>query len=393
MGASQVDSAVVGGRARDSARPTDQPQDRGSSRRRTPLRTIPAQLLCLAYMVLLIGASIRIDRVIASRLFAEPNAFVPAYRSFQDYDVGVKLQQFRGAENEHFDGFFIGNSRTMFGVNPAVFDATLARAGVRFHSYNLAEESVDVRFWQPFFTRYYQRPPPRYLFLGVLPRDLDAGYTAQGAQYMNAFFASAGFQNRNLSAINRAADEKLSRLFILRGRIADVRLLSLSDILHGRKLSLDQARLADAQGWMQLPSSVLATPKSVLRAQVKALAHRHGNTPFVLGTAQKRALVALNTWERRGGGCLILYTTPLLYDSEPWGTVEMRQGFTRTMRSLVDTIPGLQFVDVGAHVENSYTVADFGDGDHLNGQGASLFSAQLATALRSAMTSSACRSS
>jgi hypothetical protein len=387
----QVESPDTGVGTQDAELATGEPRDASSVRRRPLLRRLPARLRCLAYMAVLIGAGIGIDHAIAWRLFEQPTAFVPAYRSFQDYDVGVKLQQFRTVEGQHFDAFFIGNSRTMFGVDPAVFDAALARTGVRFHSYNLAQESVDARFWYPFFTRYYGSRPPRYVFLGVLPRDLDAGYTAQGARYAAAFFASAGFQNRNMSAINRAAEETLSRLYILHGRVSDTRLLSFSDILHGRKLNLNQARLANGQGWMELPQSVLATPKRLLRAQATALAHRRGDRPFELGRAQQRSLVALNTWVRSGGGCLILYTTPLLYDNEPWGTTQMRQGFTRSMQRLLRLIPGLQFVDAGARVQSGYGVQAFGDGDHLNRRGAARFSSQLAAALAPAMSASACR--
>ena len=363
-----------------------------SARRRGPAsERLRALLLCAAYTVALFAGAVGIDRVIAWRLFADPGTYVPAYRSFQDYDVGVKLNQFRSVANDHFDGFFVGNSRTMFGVNPAVFDAELARDGVHFHSYNLAQESVDVQFWQPFFTRYYARRPPHYVFLGVLPRDFDVQFTAQGQNYMNAFFSSPGFQNRNMSAINRWAEETMSSIFILHGRIADTRLISLSDILHGRRLNLNQGRLANDQGWMTLPRSVQDIPKSYLRAQERKLAHRRGTVPFELGAAQRRALVALNSWVRRGGGCLILYTTPLLYDREMWGTELMRRGFTVAMDQLVSQLPGLQFVNAGGPVGGLYGAEDFGDGDHLNGRGATAFSSRLARQLRPAMNSAACR--
>src|ERR1700733_6923190 len=117
--------------ARTDAAPA--PGEPGGSR---PRRRVPAQLMCLGYMIVLVLVAIGIDRGIASRLFADPGQFVPAYRSFQDYDVGAKLGQFRGVENDHFDGFFIGNSRTNFGVNPAVFDRASARAGQHTHTYN-----------------------------------------------------------------------------------------------------------------------------------------------------------------------------------------------------------------------------------------------------------------
>src|SRR5579875_2688661 len=309
-------------------------------------RRVPAQIVCLGYMMLIIAASIGVDRAIAYRLFTAPGRFVPAYRSFQDYDVGVKLQQFRGVEDERWSGFFIGNSRTMFGVNPVVFDHALARRRVHSHTYNLAEESVDVRFWQPFFTRYYGRHPPHYLFLGVLPRDFDAGYTALGTQYIQAFFASAGFENRNMSTINRAGEEALSHMFYLKGRASDLRLVTLSDIVHGRKLDLNGGTLANRQGWMELPRSVQEIPKRFLRAQARKLAHRPGTVPFRMGTAQRESLIRLNSWVRGGGGCLILFTTRLYYDLEQWGTELMRRGFTEAMHRLTRQVPGLQFDDV-----------------------------------------------
>jgi hypothetical protein len=339
-------------------------------------------------MALLIVAAFGVDRAIAGRLFKHPYDFVPAYRSFQEYSIGVKLRQFNG-EQRHFDGFFVGNSRTMFGVDPPVFDSTLASNGTHFHSYNLAMPSVDVRFWPGFFSRYYAKRPPRYVFLGILPRDLDAHYT-QAVQYIDEFYGSAGFRDRNMSGVSSWAEETLSHLFLLRGRISDTRLISLSDVVRGRKLDLHQIHLSNEQGWTRLLPSFYQ-PRPYVRARAKRLAQRHGKVPFELGSSQEQSLVRLNKWVRAGGGCLILYTTPLLYDDESWGTIEMRRGFTRAVHGIVGRIPTIQFADVGAHVQGGMGVADYGDGQHLTGPGAIRFSAALARGLKPAMNGPACR--
>lgn len=351
----------------------------------TRLRTA---LVCLAYIAVLVVAGVGIDRAISGRLFAHPYDYVPAYRSFQEYAVGVKLRQFE-SHDRRFEGLFLGNSRTMFGANPAVIDAELRRRGVPFSSYNLALPSVDVRFWPPFFQRYYDRPPPRQLFLGVLPRDLDASFTL-GEREVTAFLHSAGFQNRHMSGISTWAEESLSRLFVLRGRISDTRLITLSDILGHKKLDLNEIHLANNQGWAELASKVML-PKRELIAEARRLAQRHGSARFVLGAPQRQSLESLNSWIRSRGGCLTLFTTPLLYDVEQWGTIEMRRGFLRTMRRLVRQIPGLRFVDVGGRVQRAYGPHDFGDGDHLTAPGATRFSRQLADALLPTLSDPRCQ--
>jgi hypothetical protein len=339
-------------------------------------------------MGILIALAVGVDRVIAGRLFAHPYDYVPAYRSFQEYAVGVKLHQFK-SQHERYGGLFLGNSRTMFGVDPVVFDRALARRGVHFNSYNLALPSVDPRFWPPFFQRYYNRAPPRQLFLGILPRDLDASFVV-GEQQVAAFLRSAGFQHRHLRGVATWAEESLAHLYILRGRISDLRLITLSDLLDHQKLDLHEIHMANDAGWARLPPRV-ALPKLELIAQAKRLARRHGRERFVLGRQQQAAVVRLNTWIRSRGGCLTLFTTPLLYDREPWGTIEMRRGFLRAVRRLVRETPGLRFVDIGARVQRGYAPDDFGDGDHLTPRGAVRFSRQLADALYPRVSDPGCR--
>jgi hypothetical protein len=345
-------------------------------------------LLCLTYVAILVAVAVGVDRAVSSRLFAHPYDYVPAYRSFQEYAVGVKLHQFE-SNHRRFGALFLGNSRTMFGVNPAVVDSQLARRGERLDSYNLALPSVDVRFWPPFFRRYYDEQPPQQLFLGLLPRDLDTSFSL-GEREVQAFLHSAGFQNRGMSGVSSWAEESLARLFVLRGRISDTRLITLSDVLEHKKLDLNEIHLANDQGWAQLSHRVMLS-KAKLVAQERRLARRHGRARFVLGAQQRQSLESLNAWIRSRGGCLTLFTTPLLYDAEPYGTLEMRRGFIRTMRRLVRQMPGLRFVDVGGRVQHEYGPGDFGDGDHLAAPGATRFSRQLADALLPSLTDPSCQ--
>jgi hypothetical protein len=360
---------------------------RGRPRARRRTLALRTPLACLCYMLVLIGVCAGIDRAVANRLFAAPHDFVPAYRSFPEYAFGVKLHQLAGVR-DRVDTLFIGNSRTLFGVRAGVFDRRLAAHGERVSSYNLGLPSVDVRFWPTFFGRYDRGPAPRHVLLGLLPRDLDAHFQ-MGGKLSEAFLASAGFENRDMSSVSRWSEEEMANLFLLRGRSSDLRLVHPSDILHGRKLDLHPIHLADGLGFGKLPSTNVLS-EAALRQGRARLAVRHGSTPFVLGEQQRRSLIALNQRIRRGGGCLTLYTTPLLYDEELWGTVEMRRGFMAAMRRLVAQLPGVQFVNVGGQAQHAYGPRDFGDGDHLNARGATRFSGQLADALAPVLRGPSC---
>lgn len=355
---------------------------------RVRVRAIPATLrtpaACLVYMLVLIALAMGIDRAVTQRLFAQPYDYVPAYRSFPEYAMGVKMHQYANLPGP-FDAIFIGNSRTLFGVDPGAFDDALLKRGIDVRTYNLAVPSVDVRFWQPFFTRYDTHKAPRHLFLGILPRDLDRRFTS-GASFVQSFFASSGYADRNESKISRWADERMSKLYVLKGRAADLQLVNGSTVLHGQKIDLHSIHLASPLGQGALPRENVLTPAQ-LNAQKAKLGDRVGTSGFELGAQQVAALRALNTWIRSQGGCLTLYTTPLYYDREQWGTQRIRAGFTQAVRALLPTMPGLRFRDVGARVQGGYTAADFGDGDHLNRRGARLFSTQLANVLAPEMTS------
>lgn len=340
------------------------------------------RLACCAYVVLLVLAAIGIDRAIANRLFERPSDFVPAYRAFQEYTSGVKLDQLRG-NSSHFDALFLGNSRTMFGVNPAIVDAQLALGGLHIRSYNLAMPKVDVRFWPGFFHRYYTGRNPRYVLLGIVPDDMDARTAL--LQRIALFYQSSGFANRHMSSISRWAEERLAHLFVLRGRIADVRLLSLYDALHGRKLNLREIHVSNSQGWTRLEPQFMES-RSLLASRRDAALARGDHVRFELGSGQLRSVLALNQWVRKRGGCVILFTDPLFYD----GVGFIRKGFSAGMRKLAAADPTIQFLDVGGQVEGQLGLADFGDSDHLTPPGASIFSTVLSRKLAGAMRSSAC---
>jgi hypothetical protein len=344
-------------------------------------------LTCFAYVLVLWVAAVGGERVLAAAFFVKPFDYVPSYRAYPEYSVGVKLRQF-AREQRRFDGLFIGNSRTNFGVDPETFDARLRARGIRFESYNLGLPTADPRFWPDFFTRWYTDPAPRHLFLGLLPRDLDRGFEPTGDRFRAAFFQSAGFHNRDLSAVNSWAEEILSRVFVIRGRSSDVHLLSVGDILRGRKLDLEQAGLANGRGWMIVPQRVRFDRAQLVRER-RRYAGRHGPR-FRPSPAMERGVARLAAWAREHGSCLTLFTTPLLYDRERWGTVEMRRGFEREVRRLARRLENVAFLDVGERVQGHYGLALWAHGDHLNEAGARRFSRDLADALASRVGGKTC---
>jgi len=349
-----------------------------------PLRT---RLFCLGYFLVIVAAAVGADRLLAGRLFVHPGDFIPAYRAFPEYAVGAKLNQFE-TEHRRWDAFFIGNSRTNFGVDPTTFDRTLAGRGVRLQSYNLAFLSIDPRFWPDFFTRYYNRPVPPRVFLGITPRDLDGHHDGFTPQFTAEFNASPGSTNRDMSSVNKFSENLLGQLYYLHGRSTDLRLLSLHAILSGRRLDINPIHLVGKQGWMRLPSSQLL-PAATLIANQRKLRLRHGSEQFELGP-QWQSIVQLSKWLRQRGSCLTLFTPPLFYDIDQQGTIEMRRGFYRALRRLLRENPNIGFVDTGRQFESSMTAADFGDGDHLRARGAVRFSRALANSTAPAFSSGEC---
>ena len=341
-------------------------------------------LQCLAYFAVLLAVVIAGDRLLTQRLYAQPDRLVPAYRSFNEPSVGIKLRDLSTAK-ERFDPLVLGNSRTYSALDPEPFDRRLAALGVRAESFNLAMPTVDVRFWPPFLERFYDRAAPRDVLLGVIPRDFDARNVV-AEQQAKAFEASPGFANRDRTAVWKAAEEALAGLFALRGRGNEIRPRRL---LRGRKLDARGFRLAGDHGWGIFdPSRVV--PKPELATKARLLAQRSGSIRLRVGASQLAALARLDRLVRARGGCLTLFTTPLLYDREPLGTVEVQRDFQRLLRRIAREHPAIGVVDVGPEVQDRYGLGDFADGDHLSPAGARRFSRELADALAPRLRDRSC---
>lgn len=335
-------------------------------------------LRCLAYVGALLVVVVGADRLLAAHLYAERDRLVPAYRSFNERSVGVKLHELEESD-ERFDTLLIGNSRTLFAVRPDAFDEALAGRGVVTTSFNLAMPTIDPRFWPPFFERFYDRQAPRHLLLGLIPRDLDRRNDVALRQ-AEAFTASPGFANRDRSGAWRWAEEELARLFLLRGRGNEIRNAGVRALLRGDKLDRRDFGLDGERGWARYDEALMPS-KDELAEQARRLAGRRGAVRLEPGREQLAALVELDRWVRARGGCLTLFTTPLLYDREPLGTLEVQRDFQRLLRSFVREHPTIALADVGPDVEGDYGLEDFGDGDHLAAPGAERFSRELADAV------------
>lgn len=344
-------------------------------------------LRCVAYLAVLLAVVVAGDRLLTKRLYAEPDRLVPAYRSFNEPSVGLKLHDLDKADPKP-DTLVLGNSRTYSALDPVAFDHRLDERGVRARSFNLAMPTVDVRFWPPFFERYYDEHAPRNVLLGVIPRDFDER-NAVAVQQARAFEASPGFANRDRTGVWKDAEEALADLFVLRGRGNEIRRAGPRDLLRGRKLDIRGFRLSGDRGFGQFDPS-LFVPKPELAANAERLARRSGAIRLRVGAAQLRALDRLDRLVRARGGCLTVFTTPLLYDREPLGTVEVQREFEELLRRIAREHPSIAVVDLGPKVEGEYTLDDFADGDHLSPAGAERFSGELADALAPRLRGGTC---
>ncbi len=337
-------------------------------------------LICIGYMAVLVLGGVVADRVIANRTIANYSDFVPAYRSFQEFLAGKKLRQVD--DEGGFPQVFLGNSRTLFGVNPIPFDTEFRTSDVDVSSYNLAMPTVDPRFWSFFFEEYYEETPPKHVFYGITPRDIDArNRTAE--PYQAAFAASPGFSNRNRTGIWKWSEEVLAQLNSLRGRVEETRRARKKDIFRpagqrdnlARQYSVDNDR-----GWSSFPPRFTKS-QAFLRRDKRRYEGREGIQNLKPGPERVQALEDLDRWVREHGGCVTFFSLPVLYDPEPWGTQRMRRQFREFMREFTRTHPETNFVDVGRLAEKTLPVRYWGDADHLNAEGATKFSRELARAL------------
>lgn len=351
--------------------------------------TLSNALKCIAYFAVLLGLTVGADRVLAHRLYTDPGRLLPAYRSFNEPSVGVKLHQLQTTSTK-INTLLLGNSRTYADVNPPIFDHRLAQLGVHSESFNVAQPTVDTRFWPPFLEHFYDRAPPRNVLLGIMPRDIDVRDPA-AVQQDQAFLASPGFTNRHRTQVWKDAEEALADLFTMHGRGNEIRHARPKGLLQGVKLDRPGFRPRGDRGWAVFDPS-LVLPKPELAANAKRLAHRSGRIRLEVSAQRIAALARLNRDVRAKGGCLTLFTLPVLYDREQLGTVEVQREFEAELRRFVLAHPTVALIDVGPRVQSGYGLADFADGDHMSPAGAQRFSAQLADAVAPRLRDAGCTS-
>lgn len=334
-------------------------------------------------MLALMLAGVAADRVIANRTIPDSGTFVPAYRSFQEFLAGQKLHQVD--QQGSFEAVFVGNSRTLFGIRPEEFDPAARARGADVTSYNLAMPTVDPRFWPFFFQQYYGKRPPKRILYGITPRDIDLRNTSADA-YQAAFRASPGFQNRDRTPIWKWSEEVVAQLYSLRGRIEETNRFNRRDFFRpaGQRDRLRQYMLDGTRGYSEFPPRY-TKPESFLRREQARFADRPGDIRLRPDRERVRALEELDRWVRSQGGCMTLFSLPVLYDPEPWGGQRIREDFTRFMREFVRTHPGTSLVNAGDEVEETYSAKEYGDADHLNRAGATRFSRQLGESLAPAL--------
>lgn len=346
-----------------------------------------AGLKIVAYVLAILAFTVAADRVLAQRLYKDPDRLVPAYRSFNEPSVGVKLHELETTK-VHLNTLVLGNSRTYAAVNPDVLDRRLSERGVRAQSFNLAQPTIDTRFWPPFFERFYDRTPARNVLLGIMPRDIDIRDPV-AVQQDAAFLASPGFQNRNHTQIWKDAEEGLADLYSLHGRGNEIRHAGPKALLRGDKLDRPGFRPRGDRGWAVFDPS-LVLPPSQLAANARRLANRSGTIRLRVGASQIAAITRLDRDIRSKGGCLTLFTLPVLYDREELGTIEVQRAFERVLRAYVRAHPTVGLVDLATQVQAGYGVGDFADGDHMNPTGSTKFSDQLADAVAPRLHGAGC---
>lgn len=83
--------------------------------------------------------------------------------------VGAKLDQYRSLKAE-LDTLFLGTSRLLYGINPSIFDATMAARGCPTRSFNLSLRGLNIRELILLVRAIHDDPPPRLKYLLVEPR-------------------------------------------------------------------------------------------------------------------------------------------------------------------------------------------------------------------------------
>lgn len=389
-------------------------------------------LKCLFYAGAIVLVAIGADRIGSRILYGNEAGPALAAGSYYHPTVRQKLDQVSDGAADGRDAFFIGNSLTMLGVDPASFDRRLTELGRPFSSYNLAIPSVGVTFWPEFFDRYWRRGMPRDLLLGVQPRDVDERGKLISQDRLDRFFDTRGSGN----GIQTFAEDALSDAFTLyqrRGTLfaeeaeelpigdeagsTDIKVSGPQGFSHtgepfvhsAAELRRDRrsARLAPPPGRLgpplrlaverlaalqpsagrrlilsAVPILMGARPAPGLRFNlVRAIRRRYDGPAFAYQPGADAALEEIADQQETAGGRLILFTLPGLFDSEREGTPGVEYRFIREMRRFEAEHPGVVFVDAARKTASGFSASDYLDENHLNPPAARRFSATLAELL------------
>jgi hypothetical protein len=240
---------------------------------------------------------------------------------------------------------------------------------------------MGATFWPDFLRRYLRRSPPRYLLLGIQPRDVDRlGILTISRPTEQRFWSSEAVINRDISPINSAAEEALADASILWGRHGSFFPAASGVLRHRTRYDPEDVTVDNAQGWSRFLPSFQQTPATLERG-LRAAQRRGESLRFSLDPAAARSIAYLARLTHERGGRLILFTLPTFYDSEVWGTPAVHRDFLAAMRALARRLPSAAMLDLGDRFGPDYSVTDYGDENHLNGPAAERFSAQLADAV------------
>jgi hypothetical protein len=327
---------------------------------------------CAAYAAAVLVLAVGADRVVSARLFDRPGTFVPAYRSYTEFSTGQKIHQLRSLDSAQFDTLVIGDSLALYGVDPLVYDAAAGRAGAPARSYNAAIPSAAADFWPAFFDRWWRRPLPCTLLLGLQPRAVDVEGRREVTFASRFFFSSDGFAHRDMSDVTYGSEDAMSRLFRLWGRRGDLFRLSPADVAAGRRYRVQVVPISNGRGWArwgdQNDDPHFHVPATELARQAAAAPARR-TRGLRLAPEADRAIRDLAARERARGGRLVVFTAPTLFDPEIYGSERMWTELRVAMTRMAGAVAGMDFVDARDEL-GPFAAADFGDGRHLNARGA-----------------------
>lgn len=119
-----------------------------------------------------------------------------------EYGLQAKFEHFAHHRDE-YEAVFIGSSRMFRGVDPTVFDATLAERGIRLHSFNLAVGGMDT-FEQDYLLRRVlalDAPRLRWVFIEGGPWNPRFGHSFNTFSTRSVFWHSPDQTRRALGSV------------------------------------------------------------------------------------------------------------------------------------------------------------------------------------------------